>query len=529
LARFGRVAYPILFAISLVLAIALRGAGQYRASDLALVTTVVVIATALALAVVTVLVRVLDRTPRAAPLAALLTMLLVTWFFFYVPAQHAAEAITWRGSRDAVLMPLGILATIGIVRWLVRQSAARLESINRVMLRFGVLLVVVVGGQLAFSQGYTPAATRSAFVRQLTAPLRIAATPPPARNEPKRDIYLIVLDGHANMRVAQEVAQLEDSSFMDSLRALGFVIPREMHSNYTQTILSLPSLLNASHLTGLTADAGIDNQSFALPGYLVENNRAARFLRKQGYKYVLFPSMWWTQTQHSPLADEVFDNRPDRTLSNEVRRTELRQAVFNSTLLRYRPLTVLDTLHERRTMEGLKRLPADPAPTFAFAHILLPHIPYYLDASCHVVARPILPEEEDASPAQRAARTAQQRCVDSMVLDVVTTLLRDSRTPPVILVVGDHGSRFAAPRFVEHPDSLPPAFMRERFGAFGAFHAPAGGDSLFAGSASLVNVMGNVLRFYFGADLQPQADDMYVSGTRLFHFYPVDSMGYLSR
>jgi len=257
--------------------------------------------------------------------------------------------------------------------------------------------------------------------------------------------------------------------------------------------------------------------------------RTARFLRSRGYKYVLFPSMWWMQSQHSPLADVVFDPRPARTIENELRRTELRQAVVSSTLLRFWRWNWVDPGHEFRTMEGLKRVPADPAPTFAFAHILLPHPPYYLDASCHPVAHPITSDQEDGSPAQRAAALAQTRCVDRMVLDLVTTLLRDSPVPPVIVVVGDHGSRFSAPKFAKHPDSLPTEFMRERFGAFGAFYLPAGGDSAFTGSVSLVNVMGNVLRYYFGVELASSPDDMYVSGEFLYRFYQVDSTGYLGR
>jgi hypothetical protein len=170
------------------------------------------------------------------------------------------------------------------------------------------------------------------------------------------------------------------------------------------------------------------------------------------------------------------------------------------------------------------------APKFVFAHVLLPHMPYYLDASCHTLAHPIQPEQEDgASPEQRAAHLAQMRCVDGMVLDVVTTLLRDSRTPPIILVVGDHGTRFTYPRFSERPHSLPAAFMRERFGPLGAFYLPAGGDSAFTGSVSLVNVMGNVLRYYFGADIPPSPDEMYVSGTYAYRFYRVDSTGYVGR
>jgi hypothetical protein len=90
-------------------------------------------------------------------------------------------------------------------------------------------------------------------------------------------------------------------------------------------------------------------------------------------------------------------------------------------------------------------------------------------------------------------------------------------------VVGDHGPRFADVGFYGHPESVSTAFIRERFGAFGAFYLPAGGHREFREPVTLVNVLGNVLRYYFNADLPPSGDDMYVSGEQLYRFYRVDA------
>ena len=158
--RYGNLLYPILFAVALVLGVVARAAGQYRAEDLAQVTGVVALATALGLALVWATVRLFDRTERAAPLAAALTMLVVMWFFFYVPLQYAASLITWRGSRDVVLLPAGALATIGLVWWLLRQTGERLVRINVFMTRFGLVLVALVAVQVVASEA-TPAAARS--------------------------------------------------------------------------------------------------------------------------------------------------------------------------------------------------------------------------------------------------------------------------------------------------------------------------------------------------------------------------------
>jgi len=129
---------------------------------------------------------------------------------------------------------------------------------------------------------------------------------------------------------------------------------------------------------------------------------------------------------------------------------------------------------------------------------------------------------EADTPEQRADYVGQVRCIDRLVLDLVTALLRNSETAPVILLVGDHGPRFADVDFYGHPEKVSAAFIRERFGAFGAFYLPAGGRREFSDSVSLVNVLGHVLRFYFGAELPISRDEMYVSGQQPYRFYRVD-------
>jgi hypothetical protein len=519
--------YPLLFATTPVLGIAARSAGQYRASDLAVVLAAVVLACALAAVAVFAVVRALDRTDRAAPLAAALVMLTVAWCFYYLPAQNAVHGVSHRLAGDRVLAPLGILATLAAAAWLLRQSRDRLLGMSAFMTRFGLVLVVLVAARAVISEARGPQLARgSGLVRELALPLHTLGAPPPGRNTPPRDVYLIVLDGHANARVLEEVFGFDNSRFEDSLRTLGFLVPRDVRSNYVQTYLSVSSLLNAAHVTRLAEDAGVTSKDHSLPTYLVKRNRAARFLKEHGYKYLLFPSAWWAATADSPLADAEFD--PDTTfdLLHEVRRTELRFAVLRSTLLRAAvgpdragiPLVQ----HFLRSFEGLSEVPADPAPTFAFAHVLLPHVPYLVDERCRPLERPIPDDMEADTPEQRADYIGQVRCVDGLVLDLVTTLLGRSPTPPVILVVGDHASRFADVGFYGHPDRVSTAFIRERFGAFGAFYLPAGGDRAFREPVTLVNVLGNVLRYYFAADLPPGADDLYVSGEQLYHFYPVD-------
>jgi hypothetical protein len=510
-----------------VLGIAAGNPGQFRYADLSIILLLVAFATLLATLLIYSVARPLGRGSRATHLSILLAMLGVAWWFGYVPVQAAAMRASPALGRHGVLVPMGILATVATAFWCLRQSEGRLRAVSGFLGRFAAFLVVILGIQTMAADLRGPRAARqSALVRELAQPIPLHQGAASLVGAPPRDIYLIVLDGHANARVLREVFGYDNRAFEDSLRALGFLVPHDVRSNYVQTYLSVASLLNATHVTQLARDAGVASRDHTLPTYLVKQNRTARFLKAHGYRYLLFPSAWWAATANSPLADEEFDPTPGFVLRHEATRTELRLAVVRSSLARYlvggRASHTPMVDHFLRSFEGLARVPLDPAPTFAFAHFLIPHIPYLLDAACRPLPHVIGDDMEADTPEQRADYVGQVRCADHLVLRLVTELLRRSSPAPIVLVVGDHGSRFADIGFYDHPDRVSRAFLQERFGAFGAFYLPAGGEREFREPVTLVNVLANVLRYYFGADLPRCPDSMYVSGLDLYRFFPVD-------
>jgi hypothetical protein len=513
--------HPLLFAAALPLSVAARFTGQYGAADLAIVAGACALAAALVLAGVALLLRSARRGRETGGLAPLVALLVVGWFFYAVPLQRAVLAVSWRLSRPTVLIPLGIVATTAAIWWLVRQQAETRARVNRFFGVAGAALVAMALVQIGAGERASRPADRSQLVRSLAEPVPLDGAAPGAAAGALRDIYLIVLDGRANAGILREQLGVDETSLEDSLRALGFFIPREMYSNYTQTHLSLPSLLNFEHVTQLTQDAGANSTDRAIPKQLIEDNRAARFLKARGYRYVFFPSTWFNLTEHSPLADIEFDAWPRFSFTSAARRTELRVAVGNWTLVRgLLESNRADARHHLRTFAGLRQLTADPAPTFAFAHVVLPHVPYVFEADCAPRKRAII--EEDSSAEQRQAYLDQTRCANRLVLGFVhAALARRTRPQPIILVVSDHGSRFSDVKYYEHPERVSSEFVRERFGAFGAFYLPDGGERALGERVSLVNVMRGVLRYYFGAALPPLADTRYVSGDRPYRFYPV--------
>jgi hypothetical protein len=428
-----------------------------------------------------------------------------------------------------VLYPLWVAATVGIICWLVRRPARR-DRVERFLPLTRGMLVAWLMLSIGVAQYRSARAVRnSAVVRRLTEPIRIR---PGTKVGPKRDIYLIVLDQYANAEVTGRLFGFDNHVFLDSLRQLGFVVPA-VHSNYCHTFLSVPSMLNAAHIVGLSEELGRRSVDRTISDYLVRHNRTVPFLKSQGYRFVLAPSLGWEATTHDPRADVELHVLRGWGPARVVSKSGLRGVLYKTSLLKFVDLRV-DRLirdHVTGSLAGIAQVPKMPGPVFTFAHVMSPHDPYVFDRDCG----PVNPKaggrrsKPEAAAYEAVAYVEQIQCVNRQVLDLVTTVLRTSEVPPVILLQGDHGSKKLLPFKGRSPEDITLAAGKERLGAFGAYYLPDHGSEVFGDSVTIVNVMGNVLRFYLGADVPREPDDMYLSVKGApFAFKRVD-FGWLAR
>jgi hypothetical protein len=511
-ARVAAIVAPVALALFPTLNLAADNFGNYAGKDLAVIIAAIAAVVLLALGVVRLLASGARRSPRRLELASVATVVLVGWFFYYLPLQRALQAVVWPVHNDWVFVPLCLVGTIAVVGFLASRWGPPLTTTVRLLCMMGVILDATSSARLvSASRRSSRALEGNPVVRAWNEPVSPAPAAP--LHGVRRDVYLIVLDGYPNERVLRERWQFDNRAFVDSLRALGFVIPRYMHSNYTQTILSLPSLLNFEHNLEWARDQREDTYDRTLPKHLIADNRAARFLKAQGYRYHFFPSQWWDATRRTPLADVTYEGPAAFSLSRELRRTELHIAVLYSTLL-YKigfSRSYFDIEYPLDAFRALAELPERREPTFTFAHMLIPHQPIMFDAACGPVANRMLVGDDLAYAGDADQFRGQLRCVNTLTLRLLTDLLRRSETPPIIAVVGDHGT---LSRGWSSPTVSRDYVAQERFGAFGAFYMPDGGGEQFRDTVSLVNVFRKVFRHYWGVPLPPASDDLYYSEHR---------------
>ena len=504
--------YPLLFAAHPALALAAANPGQFILSDLLATVLACLLTCALVYAAVAL---ALGRTRRHA--AALLVLLGVAWMFYLIPLSRFVGGLNSAIPRPFVLTAAAAaLISAALAGWILLKRPA-LEGATRAL--FVMSALVVSWASLSVWRNGAAAERKiqsSALVRQLQAPVGVKAS---SRVDAaaRRDIYVIVLDEFANGEILKERFGFDNSAYEDSLRQLGFVVPRNLRSNYSQTLLSLPSLLNFAHMTGLEPAAGGSERSYDVPRHLIEHNRTARFLKERGYRFVFFPSGWWRLTLHNPHADEEFRAFQDFDVRRELFDSEFRRTFVMSTLLSHLDLERSSHLssHVLRTFDALGQLPARREPTFAFAHVLAPHWPYVLDAQCRAA-----PQDIPELAGEGEAYLAQVRCVQTLTLRLARQLLKESAPQPIIVIQGDHGTKSLHQMEL---DTLPgPEALRERFGAFGAYYLPEGGDAILGEHPTLVNILGGILSHYFGADVRPQSDALYFSSNQEpFRLLPV--------
>ena len=509
--------YPFLFAIIPVVRLVVENPGWMEVDDAA-----VIVATVLAACVVVYGLVLLATRRGGGRLAALVLLGVVLAFWVYVRVAAVVERRS--GVSHEVLFPLWMAATAGIIWWLARRPAL-LDRTERFLTLTSGMLVAWFMLSIAVAQYRSARAVReSAVVQRLTEPIRVRLG---TKAGPKRDIYLIILDEYANAEVTKRLFGFDNHAFLDSLRQLGFVVPA-VHSNYSHTFLSVPSMLNAGHIVGLSEELGRRSVDRTVTDYLVRHNRTVPFLKSQGYRFVLFPSLGWEATRHDPRADMEFESGRGWDPARVVASSGLRGILYKTSLLKFVNLggSRLRRDHVAQTLAGIAQVPKMSGPVFSFAHVMSPHDPYVVDRDCKPSSK-----KAGGSLAQleAAAYVEQIQCLDRQVLDMVTTVLRTSEIPPVILLQGDHGTKTLLPYKDRGPENITLAAGKERLGAFGAYYLPDHGSEVFGDSVTIVNVVGNVLRFYLGADVPPAPDDMYLSVHRApFAFKQVD-FGWLAR
>lgn len=418
---------------------------------------------------------------------ALLTSFLLVLFFSYGHIYQLLKPFAFGRHRFlAPLFGLILLSGAALILRRPKNPAPLTAALNIAAVALLLLPGVQIGSYLANSAGAARAAQISLLPAQPLQPADPSALP---------DVYVIVMDTYTRSDALLRDFGYDNSAFVEGLQSLGFTVAECSRPNYNFTMGSLAAVLNFDYLSTIQRDLASSGTDVGI-WTVLKQSRVRQSLEAIGYKTVAFDSGYeWSRLKD---ADVYLSLGGDSYALQSV--TPFETMLIKSTALllltdsqvkainsRFGAVNFPHNDHinlQRYILDQLPQLAADPQPKFVFAHILIPHVPYVFAPDGSIRTDSGFYGGERIEPVNDQYRiegyTGEVAFINSQMLPILRQIIADSRVPPVIILMGDHGLR-----------------DQNRFQIFNAYYLPAAADALYP-AITPVNSFRVVFDRYFG-------------------------------
>ena len=261
-------------------------------------------------------------------------------------------------------------------------------------------------------------------------------------NCPKPDVYLIIADEYAGQTELKDLFQFDNSSFISQLAARNFYTIPESVSNYNYTPFSVGSILDMDYLN--LENRYRQKNDLAYSYEVIKKSKLIRFFKSTGYEfynYSIFDfkgqpaamNLGLLPAKTKLITSQTFLSRVNRDLSYHLvtflkSKKEIRKRVYSN--------KVNNEQSYRSTIEISKK--KSPKPKFVYTHLEMPHYPYYYDKNGK--EQPFEKLEEDYQ-VHKPAYIEYLQYSNAKLLELIDHILKNSKEPPIIILMGDHGFR----------------------------------------------------------------------------------------
>ena len=350
-----------------------------------------------------------------------------------------------------------------------------------------------------------------------------AAQRPPKENDStiRPDIYYIIPDSYPSDAWLKEMMNFDNSAFTQALRDRGFVVAEHAHSNYGATFTSLASTLNMRYYdSNPTQISDLDFLRLS-----IAESEVAKQLQQLGYTYIhvlsgmLLPSsiadINRDYTPAGPIDINVDNSafnaanlfHAEAGVSRMLDRGFLYKQSFlslyhDTTLLRFfksqldklfytdefMPYHVYAAKRFLDTVDDVETFAAMPEATFAIVHLLKPHAPIVFTENGDIIRAITIPSPE--------AHLSELEFVNSRILQMIDSILENSRNQPVIMFQADHGSIHGHPRTADK--------RLVHFNSYAAYFLPDGNSLEVPRPFTFINSFPLIMNEVFATDFELQ-------------------------
>jgi len=309
----------------------------------------------------------------------------------------------------------------------------------------------------------------------------------------KPDIFFIIPDQYAGYTALKDVFDFDNVDFENELKARKFYIAKKSISNYNFTPFSVASTLN---MDLLSLKKGPQNYNTVGYSYeVIRNSRVLKFLSSNGYRFYncsIFDFDDQPAHKYSAFLPYGIKLVTAQTFTTRLAE-DFRQDILDGKLglKNLQKKIAYDNLHfNDQIMDLTAKIAAEKInePKFVYTHLMMPHYPYYFDSKGNS-----LPIEKLGGLNKVNANDYIEylQYGNKRLLELIDNILKNSVSPPLIIVLSDHGFR--------HPERK--VDLAYDFINLNAVYFPDGNYGRFYDGISNVNQFRLIFNQYFGQRL----------------------------
>ncbi len=243
----------------------------------------------------------------------------------------------------------------------------------------------------------------------------------------KPDIYFIILDGYTSFSGLQKHWNFDNGELKKFLVNYGFFVAENGKTIYNVTNYSIASTFNMAELNIDTTDLYAKSSYLSL-AELIKNNIVVKRFYGLGYDFInlsffdildkkkFYQDIYFLKKGNIYQARTIYGHIYEIYNENTADMANINLDIFN------RLRTIRSTFNEK--------------PKFIYAHIMMPHPPFYFDAEGNKTDFSYANDNKN-----KDNYLEQLKYCNKLLMETLNSILNSTEEPPIIVVQGDHGFR----------------------------------------------------------------------------------------
>jgi len=408
-------------------------------------------------------------------------------------------------SKYLVLLPLVLVATIILIRLVLKKKDFKKSNLyqNAVLIVF-----IVFEGVMLFDFNRVFFLPKNLLTKN--ASIRTDSLPVPAS---RPDVYYLVFDSYPGTKFLQEYMDYDNTPFNDSLMKKGFYVIKSPKSNYNRTIFSIASTLNFDYLKDIHNNTSVSPKTYNMAKLTIENAIVPKIFKH--YSYTFYNLSIFDIDNSLSMRKETFLVLPEKnvllynTLPERLRADLLWhlltgknampaiQKLFAKNEREFATQERLKRSYNNTVIDSLLKIPLEKTakPKFIYAHLYVPHPPFFYDENGKENDFNYVLTEE--SQKNKPLFLSYLRYTNKKILEIINSIILNSGDNAVVILQSDHGYRD-----YEGAVNFPETFFKN----YSAFYFPDKNYSGIYDTISNINNFPVLFNKYFNTKIPMQPD-----------------------